>query len=372
LHAGCQATTVATRQRYWILSCRDIVRQIIFKCVRCFRVNPRFENQLMGNLPEPRVTPSRPFTHTGIDYAGPILIKDGFKRTNIKIKCYIAIFICLSTRAVHIQLVCDCTSATFLNALKRFMSRRGNVSNLYSDNATNFVGANRELAKLFKTNDFQTNIINSLADQQINWHFIPPRAPHMGGLWEAAVKSTKFHVKRVIGETLLNYEELYTLLSLIEACLNSRPITPLSSDPSDLKALTPGHFLIGDALTAPPEPDVSDLPGNRLSRYQLLEKMRQHFWKEEYLHQLQQRTKWNTITQQPQVDSLVLLREDNIPALQWILGRITTLHPGTDGFTRVVTVKTVRGVVKRPVTKVCGATTVLKMTIVAATHKLLV
>jgi hypothetical protein len=87
LHAGCQVTTAATRQRYWILSCRDIVRQIIFNCVRCFRVNPRFENQLMGNLPEPRVTPSRPFTHTGIDYAGPILIKDGFKRTNRKIKC---------------------------------------------------------------------------------------------------------------------------------------------------------------------------------------------------------------------------------------------------------------------------------------------
>jgi hypothetical protein len=179
----------------------------------------------MGDLPAPRVTPSRPFTVTGIDYAGPIVIKNGYGRTTRTVKSYIAIFVCFATRAVHIELVCDCSTSTFLNALKRFISRRGKPSHLYSDNATNFIGANRELRNLFKQANFNTAIVNHLANEQISWHFIPLRSPHMGGLWEAAVKSTKGHLKRVIGNVILNYGELNTLLTMIEACLNSRPLT---------------------------------------------------------------------------------------------------------------------------------------------------
>jgi hypothetical protein len=160
----------------------------------------------------------------------------------------------------------------------------------------------------------------------------------MGGLLlEAAVKSTKFHLKRVIGDTLLNYEKLYTLLSMIKACLNSQPITPLSTD--------------GATRTRRQQPtQQSVIPITIIGKIapRFLETVVRRV-----LHQLQQRTKWNTTIQQPQVDSLVLLREDNIPALQWILGRITTLHPEADRLTRVLSVKTVRGVVKRPVTKVC-------------------
>jgi diadenosine tetraphosphate (Ap4A) HIT family hydrolase len=192
------------------------------------------------------------------------------------VKGYIAIFVCFATRAVHIELVCDCSISTFLNALKRFIVRRGKPSHLYSDNATNFIGANRELRNLFKQANFNTAVVNHLANEQISWHFIPPRSPHMGGLWEAAVKSTKRHLKRVIGNVILNYE-LNTLLTMIEACLNSRP--PVSNDPADFSALTPGHFLIGDALTSPTEPDLVEIPCNRLNRYQLLIKLRQHFWR---------------------------------------------------------------------------------------------
>jgi hypothetical protein len=338
LHGGCQTTIAALRRQYWILSCRNAVRKIIFQCIKCFRANPKSYPQLMGDLPAPRVTPSRPFTVTAIDYAGPIVIKNGYGRTTRTVKSYIAIFVCFATRAVHIELVCDCSTSTFLNALKRFISRGGKPSHLYSDNATNFIGANRELRNLFKQANFNTAIVNHLANEQISWHFIPPRSPHMGGLWEAAVKSTKGHLKRVIGNVILNYEELNTLLTMIEACLNSRPLTPVSNEAADFSALTPGHFLIGDALTSPAEPDLSEIPCNRLNRYQLLMKLRQHFWSrwsKEYLHQLQQRTKWTSTIDHPQENTLVVLREDNVAPLQWPLGRIHAVHPGPDGVIRV-------------------------------------
>ncbi|XP_063901218.1 uncharacterized protein LOC135120827 [Zophobas morio] len=161
----------------------------------------------------------------------------------------------------------------------------------------------------------------------------------------------------VLGETLLNFEEMNTLLAMIEACLNSRPIIPISEDPNDLSSLTPGHFLIGTPLTAPAEPIVGEVPTNRMNRYQLVESLRQHFWQrwsKEYLHNMQQRTKWSrTPTQRPALGDLVILKEDNTQPLQWPLGRICDIHPGQDGHCRVVTVKTVRGVYKRPLSKVC-------------------
>jgi hypothetical protein len=140
------------------------------------------------------------------------------------------------------------------------MARRGIVANLYSDNGSNFVGTDRELKETYflLQQDKVDSIKCFLADRSINWHFIPPHSPHMGGIWEAGVKSCKHHFKRIVGNALLRYEELYTLLTLIESCLNSRPITPMSNDPHDLEALTPGNFLIGAPLTAPLEPSLED------------------------------------------------------------------------------------------------------------------
>ena len=195
-------------------------------------------------------------------------------------KAYIALFICLCTKAVHLELVSDLTSEGFLNALRRFMSGRGQVKELHSDNATNFVGSKnqlKELRDILKNDISKSTIINHLANQNIKWCFIPSRTPNFGGIWEANIKIVKSHMKRVIGEQILIFEEMHTFLTRIEACLNSRPLTPLSSDPNDLEALTPGHFLIGEALTAPVEINLEDVRLNRLSRWQMVEKMRQHF-----------------------------------------------------------------------------------------------
>jgi hypothetical protein len=237
------------------------------------------------------------------------------------------------------------------------MSRRGKPSRMYSDNATTFKGSDRELRfihqEVIKSELFK-NFISNCADNNVEWHFIPPRSPHVGGIWEAGIKSMKFHFKRIIGQSLFTYEEMYTCLTLIEACLNSRPITPLSLNPDDLSPLTPGHFLIGTALTAPAEPDVTEINIHRLDQWQKMQQVRQHFWKRwsrEYIVELQQRSKWATSTRPAAVGDIVIVHEDNIPPLCWSLGRIEAVHPGRDGKVRTVSVRTKSGVVKRSVHK---------------------
>jgi hypothetical protein len=196
-----------------------------------------------------------------------------------------------------------------------------------------------------------------MAQEGIEWRFNPPAAPHFGGLWESAVKSTKHHLSRMMGEAKLTLSELNTLLCQIEACLNSRPITPLSSDPSDVEALTPAHFLIGGAITLPPEPDLSGENTGYLRRWKYVQLLMQTFWRRwqlEYLPQLQVRGKWVTKTKPLQIDNIVIIKDEGMPPTQWKLGRVTKVHPGSDGEIRVVTVRTAAGSeMKRPTAKVC-------------------
>ncbi|CAK9826422.1 hypothetical protein ANTRET_LOCUS4277 [Anthophora retusa] len=359
LHAGPQQTLASLRDRFWILSGRRIVRKIVRQCFNCFRAKPLTINYQMGNLPSQRVTPSRAFDSCGVDYAGPFLIREG-GRGRVARKTYVCIFVCLVTKAIHIELATDLSTDSFLKCLHRFISRRGRCHSIYSDNGKNFIGARNqlnELGILLNTPQHNSRVQSSLAREGIEWHLIPPYAPHFGGLWERGVKSVKTHLKRVVGEQRLTYEELYTVLTKIEACLNSRPLHPLSSDPNDLTPLTPGHFLIGNAILALPQINLLNIQQNRLNRYQLIQQMMQHFWKRwqrEYLHELQQRHKWKLQSSDTiKVGDLVIVKEDNLPPLKWRLGRVTELHPGTDDITRVVTLKTADGPIKRPVTKIC-------------------
>lgn len=161
--------------------------------------------------------------------------------------------------------------------------------------------------------------------RKIEWTFIPPNSPHFGGIWEAGVKSSKYHLRRVVGKQILTFEEMSTLLAQIEAVLNSRPISPMSSDPNVINPLTPAHFIIGRSLLSTPEPNMTDLVTGRLTRYQLVEQMRQHYWtrwSKEYISEMQQRIKWKKYQCEVTKDSLVLIKEDNLPRLQWNIGRI--------------------------------------------------
>lgn len=176
-----------------------------------------------------------------------------------------------------------------LEIKNRFILRRGLISDLYSDNSTNLVGASNELKRLhilFLEEGY--TIQNTLLAKGIQWHFIPPRDPHFGGLWVAADKSMK-HLRRLASNAKMTFEVFQILLCQIEAILNSRPLYPLSSDANDESALTPGHFIIGDALRSISEPSLAHLPLNRLSWWQLIQSLKQHFWKrwqKECLHEL--------------------------------------------------------------------------------------
>ncbi|GFW23877.1 integrase catalytic domain-containing protein [Trichonephila clavipes] len=293
LHAGPQLLQAALREKFWILSARDAVRRVVRRCISCFRNRPKFAEQIMGDLPESRVCPSSVLQRNGIDFAGQFLIRSSKGRGSRNTKCYICVFVCLATKAVHLEVVSDLTSKAFIACLKRFVARRGKPSEIFCDQGTNFYGASRDLRKEFRQLMKEDAVHQFLVTDNITFHFNPPSAPHFGGIWEATVKSFKFHLKRVVGVTSLTFEELSTLSNQIEACLNSRPLCVLSSSPYYPCVLTPGHFLIGKALTAIPQPKVTD-DLRHCDRWRLLTRMTQHFWNRwssEYLTLLQSRSK---------------------------------------------------------------------------------
>lgn len=357
MHGGVQLTMANTRLKYWIMSGKNIIRWTIHKCVTCFRYTATSSQQLMGDLPEPRVTMARPFKNSGVDFAGPLTIKFSVGRGSRTTKAYVALFICFSTKAIHLDAVSDLSTSAFLAAFRRFCGRRGICTNIYSDCGTNFVGASKKLQN--GGNEWAKHLNGEMRDTLstagTQWHFIPPGSPHFGGLWEAGVKSMKHHFKRISNHNL-TFEELSTILCQIESCLNSRPLYPMSNDPDDIMALTPGHFLIGEPLLAVPEGNLMETPVHQLHKWRKLQGIYQEFWKHwnaEYLTRLQQRPKWKKEIKNVEPGNLVLIRDEQLPPSKWLLGRIMETQPGRDGFTRVVTIKTKNTILKRPITKVC-------------------
>lgn len=347
MHAGRQTTQFLISQKFWILAARRAIRSVLSTCMKCWKTNPVPWQPKMGNLPLPRISQVKPFLHSGVDYGGPFSIYMNRYRGAKTCKAYICLFVCMATKALHLELASDLSTDAFMACLRRFVSRRGRCAHLYSDQGTNFVGSRKEIR----------NMLESVAGaDNIEHHFLPGNAPHLGGLWEAGIKSVKTHLKRVIGEQILTYEEFYTVLVQIEAVLNSRPLTPMSSDVNDLSVLTAGHFLTLEPLHAIPDQDVTDVPISRLKRWQLIQRLQQDFWqrwKREYLHTLQQRSKWLNDTDAPIIGTLVLIKNDNAPPLKWEMGRILQVHPGIDKIVRVATVKVQRGTITRPLVKLC-------------------
>ncbi|XP_058456570.1 uncharacterized protein LOC131433967 [Malaya genurostris] len=247
----------------------------------------------------------------------------------------------------------------FLAALRRFIARRGMPAEVHSDNGTNFQGAKNKITELYSILNSKRNqeiIANECTNRGIIWRFIPPKAPNFGGLWEAAVKTAKSSLIKTIGNTKLSFEDFTTILTQIEANMNTRPLTPLSEDPTELDVLTPGHFLTGTSLRCLPDPDYSNVPTNRLRHYQLLQSLIQHHWtrwRKEYLTELNNQRKSTTSPVDIGVGQIVLLLDENKPSNLWPLAKVEKISPGDDDVVRVVTIRTKSGVYTRPASKVC-------------------
>lgn len=345
-------------QRYHIIRCKDLVRFIVNRCVKCFRLSCKAQEQQMGVLPKVRVTPNRPFLNCGVDFAGPFELKRFKGRCRQFEKAYFAIFTCFTTKACHLEVVTDLTTAAFVAAYRRFVSRRGLVRNLYSDCGKNFVGSERIVTKAMGevVRQWNEELAKELSDQfKTSWHFNPPGAPHFGGLWEAGVKSVKYHLKRVVGDLHLTYDEFETILCQIESILNSRPLCKSDHNSSDL-VLTPAHFLIQDSLLSLPDDNLESHKISHNNRWTLIQQLLQSFWKlwsHDYLNTERQRKRWVHSKSSIKIDDVVIIKDKNIPPNNWHLGLVIAVHPGPDGLVRVVTLRTKSQEIQRPIVKLC-------------------
>ena len=342
MHAGPTAILLHAGHIFFISGARRLAREICRTCVVCRKAAARLGPQMMGQLPPARLNPDYVFFTTGLDYAGPYFLKEGYVRRPVQIKCWMAVFVCFCTKAVHLELVKDASAASLVACLARFCSRRGLPLSIHSDNGSTMVGARNELSEFYSVllaQDTQTSITNYLLNQKVQWLLTPVKAPHFGGLWEAAVKAAKYHLKREIGQRLYTYDELETILCRAEACLNSRPLGVMASHPVDgMTPLTPGHFLVGRALRAYPEQTISHDAGPA-KRWEHCTKVSQKFWarwSNEYLQQLQRAVKWHRVNRNYVVGDIVILTENETYQCQWITAKVIAVYPGKDGVVRTV------------------------------------
>ena len=361
-HSGANSTVTYIRQRYWIPAARQCVRSILKQCVIC--------NKLCGNhyktpdpppLPQHRVQAMEPFTVTGIDFTGAL-----YTRTpNGESKVYVCLFTCASTRAVHLEVVTDLSEETFLQAFRRFSSRKSLPRLVVSDNASTFMAAADELKALFESN----RVKESLGNQGVDWKFIPCRAPWYGGYWERLVGLTKNALKKTLGRAYVTLPSLQTLIVEIEAHLNNRPLTYVSSELNEPEPLTPSHLLYGRVINTVPHPlttqdELTDMnfqeAGSQLHRT-LSKKAKaqalliQHFWsrwRREYLTSLREThtTSGESNKETIKVGDVVIVHDD-CPRLKWRLAVVQELQRGNDNFVRSAVIRTDKGITNRPISK---------------------
>jgi hypothetical protein len=340
-HTGVQQTLNTLRQNYWIIKGASVVKRVLRKCLICQRLHAGPGKQLMASLPSCRVTPGNyAFESTGVDYFGPLQVKQG----RSMIKRWGCIFTCLRTRAVHIELAYSLTTDSFLMALMRFISRRGPPKEMFSDNGTNFVGADNELRQVVQRVPHQ-QVGDSLLNYDIQWQFQPPACSHRGGVWERLIRSVRRILSAISKEQVVTDESLTTFLAEVERIMNCRPIAPVSDDhtanmaltPNDILLLRPGRALIPEAILC-------------LDQYRKHWKQALHlsnvFWKRwsrEYLHLLQLRQKWQFKERNFEVGDVVLIASADCKRFEWPLARVTLTYPDSDGVVRKVDVKTSRG-----------------------------
>ncbi|XP_033127427.1 uncharacterized protein LOC117125136 [Anneissia japonica] len=348
-HNGWTATLNALRERFWILKGRSVVKGILRNCVTCKRMNARRCEQQMASLPVERITADKPpFTFTGVDYFGPLDVRQG----RSTVKRYGCIFTCLVSRAVHLEVADSLSTDSFINAYRRFVARRGEPSKMFSDNETNFVAGEKELRKAL-TDMNQSVVEEFLHTKGVEWHFNPPAASHFGGVWERLIRSVRKILCNVLKQQVINNDVLLTVLAEAESILNSRPLTDLSPEAYDDEPLTPNHLLLMRKGPFAPVGRIEAYGKRRWLQVQYLASLFWTRWKREYFPLLQKRHKWTTPRQNVEVSDIVLLVNETLPRGRWPMGKVLSVYRSQDGRVRSVDVKVARGVLRRPIAKLC-------------------
>lgn len=301
-------------------------------------------------MPAARLTHNhRPFTCTGVDLFGPMDITVGRRHE----KRYGVLFTCLTVRAIHIELVPTLTTDSMMMALRRMAARRGWPKHLYSDRGSNLKGSNNKINKC-KTEIDETVLKQYGVNNEMEWHFISPRSPHMGGAWERLICSVKTALKVVLKERAPKEEVLITLLAEVENLINSRPLTHVSVDPTSEDALTPNHFLLGSSSSLPILGEFNDSDLYLRKYWRTAQRLTDMFWRrwvKELLPTLLPRSKWNQEGIKLRAGDLVYIMDPNNPRNTWPRGRVKKTYPGQDGRVRVADVKTSTGTFTRPVAR---------------------
>ena len=347
-HAGVEWTLSMLRAHFWLTKPRRVIRKVIRDCVKCRRSFAKPASQIMADLPPERITPhAPPFAYVGVDAFGPFDVTQ--RRSTVK--RYACLFTCLTSRAVHIEVLHSLDAHSFINAFRRFVSRRGAPLKVFSDNGTSFVAGERELNAALKRHS-RDALPRYASKQHIEWSFNPPGAPHMGGVWERLVGVVKRVLKGILSKAVrLNDETLETVLCEAECIVNGRPLTRLSDGPDDIGALTPNHLLmLRENIETPLLGAASDAYRCRWKHTQHLVGQFWQRWVREYLPLLQKRVKWQDPSNNLCVGELVILAEKGLPRGVWPLGRVTEVSRGRDGNVRSVTVKTKASTLRRPIT----------------------
>ncbi|XP_046745661.1 uncharacterized protein LOC124410954 [Diprion similis] len=338
-HANNETVLNELRQQFYIIGLRSRLRWLAKRCVTCRMRKAKPSNPPMADLPACRVAyQQRPFTHCGIDCFGPMTIKIGRRHE----KRWGVLFTCMTTRAVHVELASTLNASSTIMAIQRLASRRGFPTDMYSDNGTNFVKADKELKEAIANID-KNKRRQFAARNRFNWHFNPPDAPHMGGAWERLVRSIKIGLRHALEGQVATEEVLHTILIEVEHMINSRPLTHVSVDPRDEEALTPNHFLIGCSSGHLRMPKYDKVVENPRKTFEIAQNLANGFWKRwlrEYIPTLLPRTKWCTPAEPLKLNDIVLVVDFQSQRNEWKKGRVIELFPNkSDNVIRIVKIE---------------------------------